>query len=518
MVKFTMNHNNLSRYMEEYNLSKLTLQELESHLWKSADILRGSIDSSDYKSYIFGLLFIKRLSDVFTEHRNELLEVHGLEMGETLAEDPEQFQFYVPQEARWHEIRKHSEDVGTAINVAFEALENENKTLEGVLTPIDFNRKEVLTDEILQRLLQHFSLLDLSNGNLSEPDMLGRAYEYLISQFADDAGKKGGEFYTPSKVVELIVKLIKPEEGMRVYDPTCGSGGMLIQSVDFVKAKGGNPQSLSLYGQEKNLNTWSIAKMNLLLHGLPDHDIRKGDTIRNPRLVEDNEIMLFDRVIANPPFSLKEWGREAAEHDPYGRFRFGLPPKNAGDYAFVQHMITSLKHDGVAGVVMPHGVLFRSGAEGKIRQGILESDLLEAVVGLPSGLFYGTGIPACILILNRDKSEERKRKVLFIAAESNYQEGKNQNLLRPQDIDKVVNAFNQYEDIEEYARWVSLEEIKANDFNLNITRYVDKSVEEEKIDISETIKIINQLQKERKLNSERMNNYLHELGLGEISV
>ncbi|MDN3436487.1 class I SAM-dependent DNA methyltransferase [Planococcus sp. APC 3900] len=496
-------------------MSKLILQELESHLWKSADILRGSIDSSDYKSYIFGLLFIKRLSDVFTEHRNELLDTHGLEMGELLAEDPDQYQFYVPQEARWHEIRKHAEDVGTAINIAFESLENENKTLEGVLTPIDFNRKEVLTDEILQRLLQHFSLLDLSNANLSEPDMLGRAYEYLISQFADDAGKKGGEFYTPSKVVELIVKLIKPEEGMRVYDPTCGSGGMLIQSVDYVKAKGGNPQSLSLYGQEKNLNTWSIAKMNLLLHGLPDHDIRKGDTIRKPQLVEDNEIMLFDRVIANPPFSLKEWGRDAAENDVYGRFRYGIPPKNAGDYAFVQHMIASLKHDGVAGVVMPHGVLFRGGAEGTIRHGILESDLLEAVVGMPSGLFYGTGIPACILILNRNKSEERKGKVLFIAGESDFQEGKNQNLLRPQDVHKVVNAFDIYKDIEKYARVVSLEEIKLNDFNLNITRYIDKSIEEEQMDLNNILLELQQLEEEQAIAKVKVKSFLQELGIGE---
>lgn len=503
--------------LEEHIMNKLTLQELETHLWKSADILRGSIDSSDYKSYIFGLLFIKRLSDVFTEHRNELLETHGLEMGELLAEDPDQYQFYVPQEARWLEIRKNAQDIGTAINVAFEALENENKTLEGVLTPIDFNRKEVLTDEVLQRLLQHFSLLNLSNGNLSEPDMLGRAYEYLISQFADDAGKKGGEFYTPSKVVELIVKLIKPEEGMRVYDPTCGSGGMLIQSVDFVKARKGNPQSLSLYGQEKNLNTWSIAKMNLLLHGLPDHDIRKGDTIRNPRLVEDNEIMLFDRVIANPPFSLKEWGREAAEQDPYGRFRFGIPPKNAGDYAFVQHMIASLKHDGMAGVVMSNGVLFRGGAEGKIRQGILESDLLEAVVGLPSGLFYGTGIPACILIFNRSKKEERKGRVLFIAAESGFLEGKNQNLLRSEDIDKMVNAFDKYEDIEKYARVVSINEIKSNEFNLNITLYIDKSIEELEIDLDSIFADIKKIEKEHKAVKIKVENYLKELGVGEIN-
>lgn len=499
-------------------MAKLTLQELESHLWKSADILRGSIDSSDYKSYIFGLLFIKRLSDVFYEHRAELILEHGEEIGEILGEDPEQYQFFVPAEARWDEIRKNAQDIGTTINVAFEALENENKTLEGVLTPIDFNRKEVLTDDVLQRLIQHFSILSLTNENLSEPDMLGRAYEYLISQFADDAGKKGGEFYTPSKVVELIVKLIKPEEGMRVYDPTCGSGGMLIQSVDYVRAKGGNPQALSLFGQEKNLNTWSIAKMNLLLHGLPDHDIRKGDTIRDPKLLEDGELMLFDRVIANPPFSLKEWGREAAETDTFGRFRFGIPPKNAGDYAFVQHMVASLKHDGIAGVVMPHGVLFRGGAEGKIRQGLLESDLIEAVIGLPTGLFYGTGIPACILILNRNKPEERKNNVLFIAAESDFQEGKNQNILRETDIQRIVDSFNSYGEIEKYARVVSIEEIRndENDYNLNITRYIDKSEEEEQINLSAVLDDLKEIQEKQQVTKAKLDQYLQELGIGEM--
>lgn len=496
-------------------MAQLSLQELESHLWKSADILRGSVDSSDYKSYIFGLLFLKRLSDVFEEHRQEILKEHGEEIGEIIANDQDQYQFFVPEAARWEVIRKHAENIGSAINVAFESLENENVTLEGVLTPIDFNRKEVLTDSVLQRLIQHFALLDLSNTNLSEPDMLGRAYEYLIKMFADDAGKKGGEFYTPTKVVELIVKLIKPQEGMRVYDPTCGSGGMLIQSVDYVKSQGGNPQSLSLFGQEKNLGTWSIAKMNLLLHNLPDHRIEKGDTIRQPKLVEDGEIMLFDRVIANPPFSLKEWGRKEAEQDPYDRFQFGIPPKNAGDYAFVQHMIASLKADGVAGVVMPHGVLFRGGTEGKIRQGLIEADFLEAVIGLPSNLFYGTGIPACILIFNRNKEEKRKGNVLFISAETEYQEGKNQNMLRDEDITKIVDAFNKHEDINKYARVVHLDEIYKNDYNLNITRYIDKSEEEIAIDITAVLKDIQDIQNEREANTSRLNVFLQELGLGE---
>lgn len=496
-------------------MAQLSLQELESHLWKSADILRGSVDSSDYKSYIFGLLFLKRLSDVFEEHRTEILKEHGEEIGQLIADDQDQYQFFVPEAARWKAIRKHAENIGSAINVAFESLENENVTLEGVLTPIDFNRKEVLTDSVLQRLLQHFALIDLSNANLSEPDMLGRAYEYLIKMFADDAGKKGGEFYTPTKVVELIVKLIKPQEGMRVYDPTCGSGGMLIQSVDYVKSQGGNPQSLSLLGQEKNLGTWSIAKMNLLLHNLPDHRIEKGDTIRQPKLVEDGEIMLFDRVIANPPFSLKEWGREEAEHDPYGRFQFGIPPKNAGDYAFVQHMIASLKADGVAGVVMPHGVLFRAGAEGKIRQGLLEADFIEAVVGLPSNLFYGTGIPACLLIFNRNKEEKRKGNVLFIAAETEFQEGKNQNTLREQDLTKIVSAFNTFEDIEKYARVVPIDEIKDNDYNLNITRYIDKSEEQQVIDINAVLTDIQAIQNEREANTAKLYGFLQELGIGD---
>lgn len=495
-------------------MSKLTQQQLESHLWESANILRGSIDSSDYKSYIFGLLFLKRINDVFEEQQENLFEKHGEKIGNLLKDDPDQYQFYVPEKARWNEVRSKGQDIGTAINVAFEALENDNATLEGVLTTIDFNR-EVLTDDILQQLLQHFSLLNLQNRNLSEPDILGRAYEYLIKMFADDAGKKGGEFYTPTKVVELLVRLLKPEEGMRVYDPTCGSGGMLIQSVDYVKKQGGNPQSISLFGQEKNLNTWAISKMNMLLHDLPDHRIEKGDTIRNPKLTEEGDIMLFDRVIANPPFSLKNWGREEAEADVYGRFQYGIPQKNAGDYAFVQHMVASLNSKGMAGVVMPHGVLFRGGAEGRIRQGLLENDLLEAVIGLPSNLFYGTGIPASILIFNRDKKEASKGKVLIVAADEEYQEGKNQNTLREEDIEKIVSAFEKYEDMEKYARVVTLDEIKENDYNLNISRYIDKSVEEESIDISAVLSDIQELESKRSDTKAKLNSYLQELGFGE---
>jgi type I restriction enzyme M protein len=316
--------------------AQLTIDALERYLWSAADILRGSIDSSDYKGFIFGLLFLKRLSDRFDE------ECEALVRAGADPEDKDEHQFFVPKRARWGEIQRVATNVGEALNKACSALEGANTSLEGVLAGIDFNDERKLGDArnrdvVLGRLGQHFSKVALGNANLSEPDMLGRAYEYLIEKFADDAGKKGGEFYTPKKVVELIVELLAPREGMRICDPTCGSGGMLIQNAQYLARHRQNPRNLSLFGQEKNLGTWAICKMNTLLHGLPDARIEKGDTIRDPKLREGGELMLFDRVIANPPFSLDEWGREVAEHDPYGRFPYGIPPKTKGDLAFVQH-------------------------------------------------------------------------------------------------------------------------------------------------------------------------------------
>jgi type I restriction enzyme M protein len=436
------------------------------------------------------MMFLKRLSDAFDEARDIIIKYY-ISKGKTeaqareLADDEDEYDktFYIPPIARWDAIKDLKHDIGAELNAATEAIEEHNASLEGVLVSIDFNIKNKLSDKKLRDLLSHFSRYRLRNADFERPDLLGTAYEYLIKMFADSAGKKGGEFYTPSEVVQLLVSLLKPQAGMRIYDPTAGSGGMLVQTRNYLEKQGENPFNLSLAGQEMNLNTWAICKMNMFLHGVYSADIRKGDTLGNPQHTQGGELMTFDRVIANPPFSLKKWGKEEADADAYGRFPYGTPPKDSGDLAFVQHMIASLNNEGMMGVVMPHGVLFRGSSEKAIRQGILNDDLLEAVVGLPAGLFYGTGIPASLLIINKKKPAERQGKVLFINGELEFEEGKNQNKLRSQDIEKIVSAFDDYTDIKRYAKVITLAEIADNDYNLNIRRYADTSPPQEIFDV-----------------------------------
>lgn len=501
-------------------MDKLTLQQLESKLWECADVLRGELSATQYMDYIFGMLFLKRMNDQFIAEREirykEFKEQGMIEEEITeLLNDPSIYEtFYIPEQARWDKLKNLNLNIGPELDKAFKAVEDEPKNSEliGVLTTVNYNDKERVPDKKLSQLLLIFDSMNLSNEHLDSEDILGDAYQYLIKQFADEGGKKGGEFYTPKEVVKVMVNLLKPQEGDRIYDPTCGSGGMLIQSIGYIKEQGRNYKNVSLYGQEINLSTWAICKMNMLLHGAKGADIQKGDTIREPKHTEGGVLKTFDKVLANPPFSLKNWGLEEASVDQYHRFSYGVPPKSYGDLAFISHMVSSLNVKGKMASVVPHGVLFRGGAEQAIRVGFLKDDLVEAVIGLPQNIFYGASIPAAIIILNKNKEEDRRNKVLFIDGSNDFVKDGNKNKLRDEDIEKIVKIFDEYKDVEKYANVVNLETIKENDYNLNISRYVDTTEEEEEVDIDLVLRDIRELKMKMADSEEKLNEYLQELG------
>lgn len=483
-------------------------------LWEAANILRGPVDASDFKAYVFPLLFLKRISDVYDEERAAALEESGGD--QEYAELPEQHRFQIPEGAHWSDLRRRNTNVGQAIQFAMREIEKANPTtLYGIFGDVQWTNKERLSDALLVNLIDHFSRLDLRNSKVPN-DVLGDAYEYLIKKFADLTNKKAGEFYTPRSVVELMVRILAPKAGETVYDPACGTGGMLLETLQQVREAGGDTRLMlgRLYGQEKNLTTAAIARMNLFLHGAEDFQVVRGDTLRQPAFLQGDRLATFDCVVANPPFSLSAWGEDAWAHDPWGRNLAGTPPRKYGDWAWVQHMIASIAPGtGRMAVVLPHGALFRAGTEGAIRSKVLDLDVIDAVIGLGPNLFYGAGLAACVLVVRRYKAEERRGKVLLIDGADLYRKGRNQNSLEPDHVAMLLKTYEAFEDQEGRARVVTLEELRAQSGSLNVARYVTKQDSVDTSTVADAAKALAEALETAWAAEDRLNALLGERGI-----
>lgn len=496
----------------------ISQDDINKAVWSACDTFRGTVDPSIYKDYVLTMLFLKYISDVWQDHYDQYKKEYG-DHPELIVEMLKNERFVLPPKANFYSLyeKRQKPGNGERIDKALHAIEAANiQKLRDVFQDIIFNSNklgdEAQKNDILRHVLEDFAKpeLNLRPSRVGQLDIIGNAYEFLIKNFASTSGKKAGEFYTPPEVSELIAELVAPQEGDEICDPTCGSGSLLLKCGQQIR-KHFDSKKYALYGQEAIGSTWALAKMNMFLHSEDNHRIEWGDTIRNPKLLEDEgRLKHFDVVVANPPFSLEKWGHDNASGDKFGRFRRGIPPKTKGDYAFILHMVETLKPStGRMGVVVPHGVLFRGSSERGIRQKLIEENLLDAVIGLPEKLFYGTGIPAAILVFRKKKSD---KKVLFIDASRNFQDGKNQNFLREEDIARVVATYEARKSVGKYAHLASHNEIKENDYNLNIPRYVDTFVEEAEIDLVSVRKEREILKEELEKLEREMAKYLEELG------
>ncbi|MBT3316041.1 MAG: type I restriction-modification system subunit M [Anaerolineae bacterium] len=506
--------------MTEDPTTQISQDEINSILWKACDTFRGTVDPSEYKNYILVMLFLKYISDVWMDKKAEYRErFKGDE--KKVQRRMKRERFVLPEGADYYSIyeQRGENNLGEIIDIALAAIEEANiEKLQGVFRNISFNSEAALgqtktRNERLKNLLADFHdpRLDMRPSRINGLDIIGNAYEYLIGKFAAGAGKKAGEFYTPPEVSRLLAMLLDPQTGERIYDPACGSGSLLIKCAEEVDS-----ENYSLFGQESNGSTWALAMMNMFLHDVSQPKIEWGDTIRDPAHTENDNLMRFNVVAANPPFSLDKWGAGGAANDSYGRFWRGIPPKSKGDYAFITHMIESTyvegSQNGRVGVVVPHGVLFRGGAEGKIRKKFIEENLLDAVIGLPPNLFFGTGIPAAILLFKRERADTC---VLFIDASRDFEQGSAQNKLREAELEKILNTYAKRQTVEKYAYLAEYAEIEENDFNLNIPRYVDTFEPEPPVDMAAVNVEISTLKDELGEVEEKMVGYLQELGLDE---